>query len=48
MNVLRMMAGSPPGLANVCGAPGGTMTRERAGASEDFSPLVNRTVPETT
>jgi len=43
-----MTAGSPPGLANVCGAPGGTMTRVRGGASKDVSPLVNLTVPWTT
>ena len=48
MNVFSTTAGSSAGLAKLCGAPGGTITSVRAGASNQVSPLVNRTVPDTT
>ena len=41
------MSERPAGVRPI-GAPGGTMTSVRAGASNDVSPLVNRTVPATT
>jgi hypothetical protein len=48
VNVFSTTAGSFPRLAKLCGAPGGTITSVRAGASNHLSPLVNRTVPDTT
>ncbi len=48
VNVLTMTSGWSPGLANVCGAPGGTITSVPAGASCTASPTVNRAVPDTT
>ncbi len=41
-------AGWSPGLAKVCGAPGGIITSVPAAASWVVSPTVKRAVPETT
>ena len=48
MNVFTMTSGSSPGLAKVCGAPGGIIASVPAGASYVSAPIVNLAVPDTT
>ena len=48
VKVLSSTTGCSPGLAKVCGAPGGTITRVPGAASYEVSPTVNRAVPDTT
>jgi hypothetical protein len=48
VNVFSMTAFSSPTLANVCGAPVGTMTQVPGPASYWSSPTVNLNVPAST
>jgi hypothetical protein len=48
VKVLSSTTGWSLRLANVCGAPGGTITMVPAGASYEVSPTVKVATPETT